>query len=122
MDNNNDKAGNVFPSQPLPAVGNSFGEQRVRVYFNPDNSGLIHQLKSKTAEIINILQTIGGLDQRLAAIAMTEYEVACMVGVKLASTEYSGPSGLQAAPAVSNVTSNAPAVPSSEPKETENVA
>lgn len=68
----------------------SLGEKRVRVDFNPSNSGNVNALKTKAAEAINILQDfkddprneIDSETARIIATAQTKYEEAAMWAVK----------------------------------------
>lgn len=64
----------------------SIGEQRVRTEFNPSKDGIVDQIKQKTAELINLVDSIGFKDRRLDALAKTSYEEAAMWAVKLATT------------------------------------
>lgn len=64
----------------------SFGEIRVRTTFNPDNNDTVSLLKNKTAELINICETLKNSDARLASLAQTAYEEAAMWAVKAATT------------------------------------
>lgn len=66
--------------------GLSVGEKIVRTEFNPSSMGEVSILKTKTAEIINQIDGLRDLDQRLAAIAITKFEEAAMFAVKLATT------------------------------------
>lgn len=63
------------------------GEKRVRSAFNPSNNDLINQLKSKHAELINMCEDLKSLDPRLASLAQTALEEACMWAVKAATTQ-----------------------------------
>lgn len=63
----------------------SLGEQRVRITFNINNNSVVDQLKSKTAELINLCEQLKTLDGRCASIAQTEFETACMYAVKAAT-------------------------------------
>lgn len=54
----------------------SIGEQRVRTEFNPANSGIIDQIKQKTAELINLCEELKVKDGRLASLAQTSFEEA----------------------------------------------
>ena len=63
----------------------SVGEKRVRTNFNPANDSVVDQIKQKTAELINLVETIKDKDPRLAAKAQTEYEDAAMWAVKCAT-------------------------------------
>lgn len=69
----------------------TLGEARVRTEFNPSNSGLVDQIKQKTAELINLISTIPDGSEapreagRLKSLAMTSYEEAAMWGVKAAT-------------------------------------
>jgi hypothetical protein len=61
------------------------GEMRVRTTFNPDNNSVVDQIKQKTAELIDLCETLKQKDGRLASIAQTEYESAAMWAVKAAT-------------------------------------
>lgn len=63
----------------------TIGEDRVRIGFNPAANDVVSQFKQKTAELINLADSIKNLDPRLSAIAQTAYEEACMWAVKLAT-------------------------------------
>jgi len=63
----------------------TIGEQRVRVTFNPSNDDVVSQLKQKSAELINLCETLKTKDARLASIAQTSYEEAAMWAVKAAT-------------------------------------
>ncbi len=65
----------------------TLGEQRVRTEFNVSNSGIVDQIKQKSAELINMCETLKGegKDARLASLAQTGYEEAAMWAVKLAT-------------------------------------
>lgn len=63
----------------------SIGEERVRVAFNPSTSGVVDEVKQKTAELINICEGLKDKDPRLAALAQTAYEEAAMWAVKAAT-------------------------------------
>jgi len=62
------------------------GEQIVRHTFNPSGSGLVHAFKEDVARLINAVEVIKDRDPRLAALAVTKLEEACMFAVKLATT------------------------------------
>jgi hypothetical protein len=61
------------------------GERRVRVSFNPDSVDDVSRIKTKTAELIDLVESIKAKDPRLAALAQTHYEDAAMWAVKLAT-------------------------------------
>jgi hypothetical protein len=68
----------------------TFGEDRVRVKFNPSDNSVVSQIKQKTAELIDLCDQHGGQhgngeDRRLWALAMTHYEDAAMWAVKAAT-------------------------------------
>jgi hypothetical protein len=63
----------------------TIGEMRVRALFNPSASGDVDNIKQKTAELIDICESLKAKDPRLAAIAQTAYEEAVMWAVKLAT-------------------------------------
>jgi hypothetical protein len=72
--------------------GLTIGELRVRTQFNPametgngDIGEVVEALKQGTATIINLVETLKEKDPRLAALAQTAYEEACMWAVKLAT-------------------------------------
>lgn len=85
----------------------TLGEIRVRVEFNPSNDSVVHMVKEKFAEIIDILKNASDAkrqldssellnDQkvfnsgelaRVTAIAMTETENAAMWAVKALTAE-----------------------------------
>ena len=64
----------------------TIGEQRVRVEFNPDKNDTVSQIKQKTADLINLVESLKDLDPELADLAMRTYENASMWAVKLATT------------------------------------
>jgi len=66
--------------------GISIGEARVRTAFNPSDDAAVTVIKNKTAELINLCETLKAADPRLASIAMTTFEEAAMWAVKLATT------------------------------------
>lgn len=84
----------------------SIGEFRVRTEFNPDNNTLVDQIKQKSAELINLCNSIVGNDPRLAALAMTGYEDAAMWAVKLATA--TPPAAMPSGNAESNTTQAKP--------------
>ena len=70
----------------------SLGEQRVRIEFNPSAVGNVNFIKEKTAELINVCESLkpeGGIisreQLRLIALAQTSYEEAAMWAVKAAT-------------------------------------
>lgn len=71
----------------------SIGEDRVRVKFNPSANTVVDQIKQKTAELIDLCESLknsysGGPDEknRCLAKAQTEYEDAAMWAVKAATS------------------------------------
>jgi hypothetical protein len=64
----------------------SLGEDRVRVKFNPSDDSVVNQIKQRSAELIDLCETLKAKDPRLAALAQTHYEDAAMWAVKLATT------------------------------------
>ena len=70
----------------------SLGEDRVRVKFNPSDDSLVAQIKSRTAELIDLCYQCQMAEQRsepsrLWSLAMTHYEDAAMWAVKAATAE-----------------------------------
>jgi hypothetical protein len=71
----------------------SKGEDRVRTKFNPSANGLVDQIKQKSAELIDLCESIkpvpdtdAGMEKlRLIAMAQTSYEEAAMWAVKAAT-------------------------------------
>jgi len=68
----------------------SLGEDRVRIKFNPDATHLVDQIKQKSAELIDLAESIrtettNGETHRLVALAVTAYEEAAMWAVKAAT-------------------------------------
>lgn len=61
------------------------GEGRVRTTFNPSADGVVDQIKQKSAELIDLCETLKAKDPRLAALAQTGYEEAAMWAVKAAT-------------------------------------
>jgi hypothetical protein len=57
-------------------VETTIGEKRVRVEFNPSDD--VSVLKSKTAELINLIEPLKEKVPLLAALAQTSYEEAAM--------------------------------------------
>ena len=74
----------------------TLGQRRVRAAFNPSASSLVDEIKSKTAELIDLcenLKQMPGLSPgrssecgRLCSLAQTQYEDAAMWAVKAATT------------------------------------
>jgi hypothetical protein len=65
----------------------TLGEERCHITFNPSNDGDISVIKTKCAELINLLdgyskKTDNPEAKRCFAVAMTEIETAQMYGVK----------------------------------------
>jgi hypothetical protein len=72
----------------------TIGEDRVRIKFNPSDNSLVAQIKTKTAELIDLCQKqkyedIGDRDpneiMRLWSLAQTHYEDAAMWATKAAT-------------------------------------
>ncbi len=69
----------------------TFGEIRVRTNFNPSASTVVDLIKQKTAELINLCESLKTNDIRMAEIvrlvdlAQTAYEDAAMWAVKAAT-------------------------------------
>ena len=75
------------------APNETVGEQRVRISFNPatserggDVADKVYEIKTKSAELIDICEALKAKDPRLASLAQTAYEEAAMWGVKAATT------------------------------------
>lgn len=71
----------------------SLGEARVRTDFNVSGSSLVDSIKQKSAELINLAESLkpndgsimNGEKARLIALAQTTYEEAAMWAVKAAT-------------------------------------
>lgn len=73
----------------------TLGEIRIRTSFNPSNQGYVDQIKQKSAELIDLVnsaankpswddETVGEW-KRLKSLALTSYEEAAMWAVKAAT-------------------------------------
>jgi hypothetical protein len=65
----------------------TLGECRVRITFNPSDDSIVSQIKQKSAELIDLCETIKSRDPRLVALAQTHYEDAAMWAVKAATAD-----------------------------------
>jgi hypothetical protein len=63
----------------------TIGESRVRINFNVSASDVVSQIKQKSAELIDLCETLKAKDGRLASLAQTSYEEAAMWAVKAAT-------------------------------------
>ena len=63
----------------------TLGEQRVRLDFNQAGESVVGVIKARTAVLIDICETLKAKDPRLAALAQTAYEEACLRAVKAAT-------------------------------------
>ncbi len=59
--------------------------KRVRTSFNVSGDSVVDQIKHKTAELIDLVETVKTKDGRLASLAQTTYEEAAMWAVKAAT-------------------------------------
>jgi hypothetical protein len=67
-------------------IEKTIGEKRVRLSFNPSNNELVDDIKLKSAELIDLCESMKDKDPRLVALAQTHYEDAAMWAVKAATT------------------------------------
>lgn len=65
----------------------TYGSTLVRVDFNPGGNELVNNIKQFTADIIDMVKEREAMEPRLAALAITSYEVAAMWAVKMATTK-----------------------------------
>jgi hypothetical protein len=69
----------------------TLGQKRVKADFNPAKNDLVDQIKNKSAELIDLIDTMrypGSIEKkRLIEIAQTEIETACMYAVKANFTD-----------------------------------
>jgi hypothetical protein len=70
----------------------TLGQERVRMQFNPSSNPTVDEIKQKTAELIDLCESMKGAvapdDReflRLLALAQTHYEDAAMWAVKAAT-------------------------------------
>lgn len=70
-------------------VVQSLGERRMRVGFNPSERHIVTSLKTLTASLIDMVNSLpdegDGEVKRLKAMAMTDFEMAGMLAVKAAT-------------------------------------
>jgi hypothetical protein len=71
---------NIMPEQTL-------GQKRVRVSFNPSQDSVVDQIKQKTAELIDLVETLKEKDGRAAAEAQTCFQTGCMYAVYAATAQ-----------------------------------
>ena len=71
-------------------MSQTLGQLRVKAEFNPAKNELVDQIKNKSAELIDLLDSMREFDKeknlgekhRLISIAQTEIETGCMYAVK----------------------------------------
>lgn len=78
-------------------MSQTLGQKRVKAEFNPAKNDLVDQIKNKSAELIDLLESmresgsqaekLSGEKHRLIAIAQTEIETGCMFAVKACFTD-----------------------------------
>lgn len=81
------------PFNRLKETGQTLGERRVRLTFNPSDNSLVNQLKSHAARFIDMVEEMkvprdapkADEINRLCALAQTDIEVAAMHAVKAAT-------------------------------------
>jgi len=70
-------------------MSKTLGESRVRTSFNPANASLVDSIKQKTAELIDLVNSIDNTSNgelaRVKSLAMTEFESAGHWAVKAAT-------------------------------------
>lgn len=68
----------------------TLGQKRVKAEFNPAKNDAVDQIKNKSAELIDLLESIrdegSSEKQRQISKAQTDIETACMYGVKACFT------------------------------------
>lgn len=64
----------------------TLGEARVRTDFNVTGSTVVDVIKQKSAELINLCESLKEKDGRLASLAQTSFEEAAMWAVKAATS------------------------------------
>jgi hypothetical protein len=68
-------------------MSQTLGQQRVKAEFNPAKNETVDQIKNKSAELIDLLDSMRNPEvtaekMRLISIAQTEIETGCMYAVK----------------------------------------
>jgi hypothetical protein len=66
-------------------MASTIGEQRVRTAFNPSANSTVDQIKQRSAQLIDMCETLKAKDPRLVALAQNAYEEAAMWAVKAAT-------------------------------------
>jgi hypothetical protein len=71
---------------------NTLGQKRVKAEFNPAKNEIVDQIKNKSAELIDLVETLrnektSSEKHRQISIAQTEIETACMYAVKACFTD-----------------------------------
>lgn len=71
----------------------SFGQKAVGITFNPSSHPMVDAIKEKSAELIDLLQTLreatsNGEVKRQLSVAITEVQTAQMWGVKAVTWQY----------------------------------
>jgi hypothetical protein len=74
-----------MPDVQATKPSQTVGETRVRISFNVAASDVVAQIKHKSAELIDLCETLKTKDGRLASLAQTSYEEAAMWAVKAAT-------------------------------------
>lgn len=74
-----------MPDQNQDQRAPTVGETRVRTNFSVSNSDVVTQIKQKSAELIDLCETLKPKDGRLASLAQTSYEEGAMWAVKAAT-------------------------------------
>ena len=68
----------------------TIGEDRVRINLHTkitwSDDLVVEMIKQKTAELIDLSEQLKSKDVRLASLAQTHYETACLWAVKAATT------------------------------------
>ena len=68
----------------------TIGEDRVRINLHTkitwSDDLVVEMIKQKTAELIDLSEQLKSKDARLASLAQTHYETACLWAVKAATT------------------------------------
>ena len=64
----------------------TIGETRVRTTFSLSAGSLVDVIQQRTAELIDLCESLKGKDARLASLAQTAYEEAAMWALKAATT------------------------------------
>jgi hypothetical protein len=63
----------------------TLGEERLKFNAGHSADSIVDEIRRKSAELIDMCETLKSKDARLASLAQTSYEQACMWAIKCAT-------------------------------------